>query len=200
MTRIVLIGIVFLWVLSLVACHSNASQPAQEDPLEKAALEATAIIQRARATAMVLEAQAEADSLIAASGKPARTPTAASSKNNLPTQRTQATSPVEKADTDIEILSVGIAGDGGMIIINFKAPAEIARKWNQGNVSLIDESSKAEYKEIPVMPVIGPLIAHPIDERPGYVMLVNGPKKIQAGAMVTVILGDFKQEHIIVKP
>jgi hypothetical protein len=30
-------------------------------------------------------------------------------------------------------------------------------------------------------------------------MLVNAPSRIQAGAIVTVVLGDFKQEHVTVQ-
>jgi hypothetical protein len=50
------------------------------------------------------------------------------------------------------------------------------------------------------MPLLGPLIGRPAHAgQIGYVMFVNTPPGLQSGARVTVVLGDFKQEHVIVQ-
>lgn len=100
----------------------------------------------------------------------------------------------------IRIIGVGFAGEGGFIMVNYKAPPQVARKWYQGTVSVVDENTKAVYNEIPVMPKVGPLHGRPKqDGQSGYVMLVNKPPGLRPGSVVTVVLGDFRQEHVIVK-
>jgi hypothetical protein len=64
---------------------------------------------------------------------------------------------------------------------------------------VIDEATGTIYSGIPVAPIIGPLIAQPVHEgQIGYVMLTNDGSGIKSGSVVTVILGDFKQEHVTV--
>ena len=100
----------------------------------------------------------------------------------------------------VEILSVGFAGEGGMIMIRFQASPEEAEKWWQGSVTVTDEGNGAVYDEIPVMPKIGPLIGRPkVAGQPGYVMLVNTPPWLRPGAMVTVVLGAHTFEHVPVQ-
>ncbi len=182
---------------------------------EQAALEATAIIQRAEATALVLQAQAKATALVQNAGAPpvssvTAAPTAvariavATHTSAPPAAANVATaSPaaVEKADLSrIELLGVSFAAEGNYIYVPFKAPPSVARQWRQGNVSVIDEATGTVYDGIPVQPLIGPLIAHPIhDGQIGYVMFVNTDSGIHNGSVVTVVLGDFKQEHVIVQ-
>ena len=49
------------------------------------------------------------------------------------------------------------------------------------------------------MPKVGPLIGKPMREgQPGYVMFVNGPVPLQPGATVTVKLGNYIEEGLIV--
>ena len=187
---------------------------------EQAALEATAIIQRAEATAIVLQAQAKATVLIqnagAASAAPATaTPTAvlpALKMTRVPTStgmagpatEVRATPGITSTDkaslSQVELLGVSLAAEGNYIYVPFRAPPSTARKWRQGNVSVTDEATSIIYDGIPVQPLIGPLIAHPIHAgQIGYVMFVNTDSGIHTGSIVTVVLGDFKQEHVIVQ-
>jgi hypothetical protein len=90
--------------------------------------------------------------------------------------------------------------EGGLIMVRFKAPPKIAEQWWQGRVSVIDEATGKVYNEIPVTPLIGPLIGRPkIAGQSGYVMLVNAPLSLQPGSTVTVVLGNFQQEHVTVQ-
>jgi hypothetical protein len=100
----------------------------------------------------------------------------------------------------VELTGVSFGVDGDFISVQFRAQPQIARQWMQGNVYLVDEATGFKYNEIPVLPLIGPLIAHPREEgQPGYVMLVNPGRSLESGALVTVVLGDFKQEHVPVQ-
>ena len=186
---------------------------------EQAAMEATAIIQRAEATAMVLQAQAKATALVQSAGAlpvasataaPVTVPRAAgATRVSTPPGVTNpaATAPLTPISTvagraslsQVELLGVSFAGDANYIYVPFRAPPRVARQWRQGNVSVIDEATGTIYDGVPVAPLIGPLIAHPIrDGQIGYVMLVNTPPGIRPGSIVTVVLGDFKQEHVTV--
>jgi hypothetical protein len=50
------------------------------------------------------------------------------------------------------------------------------------------------------MPILGPLLGRPQHEgQIGYVMLFNTSLGIKPGSVVTVVLGDFRQEHVTVK-
>jgi hypothetical protein len=49
------------------------------------------------------------------------------------------------------------------------------------------------------MPTVGPLLGRPKEPgQIGYVMLVNAPPGLHPGSIVTVVLGDCKQEHVTV--
>ncbi|HSG17408.1 MAG TPA: hypothetical protein VLE70_13930 [Anaerolineae bacterium] len=191
------------------------SAPAAEptlDPLAQAAAEATAIVQRAEATAMVLQAEAVAadmvqnaagtaetvgndgvsDGQLAAPAGPTATP--------APAVQPSASETFTPKGTDIEIVSVSFAGEGGFIFVQYYAPPAVASRWNQGLVSVTDEETGHEYLEIPMMPKVGALIGKPIRlGQPGYVMFVNGPVPLQPGAMVTVKLGNYIEEGITVQ-
>lgn len=209
-------AVLSLGVLSaaLVACASGgaASGP---DVRQRAAAEATALIQRAEATALVLQAQAMATAIVAgadagvtspvrAGAPPSAAPTAALGPTTpAPTPEASADAAVlpTAGAEQVKVVRVGLAAEGGLIIVQFQAPAEVAEKWWQGGVSVKDEASGAIYNEIPVVPVVGPLIGRPSQAgQIGYVMLVNAPAALQPGALVTVVLGDFKQEHVVVEP
>jgi hypothetical protein len=200
-----------LFTLALAACSAPASNAASSDLLDQAAAEATAIVGQAQATALVLQAHAQATAVMAQveTFGPAATPTAARAVA-LRTEDLATTTP-EPLDDDgealeptplqtVELLSVGFAGEGGMIHVQFLAPPEAATKWWQGSVVVTDEATGAIYNEIPVMPKIGPLIGRPKrDGQIGYVMLVNAPPGLRSGARVTVALGNYTFEHIPVE-
>lgn len=199
----------------------RAAEVRPDDPLATAAAQATAIVQHAQATAVVLKAQSEATALVqqaAANGASAvvsevAEPTASASERPTgptadQTSESDASSPsptIVAQDTaawedSIEVLGVGFGGDGGYIHVRFMAPPGLAKRWQQGFVKVIDEDTGLEYVEIPVVPVLGVLFGKPVREgQPGYVMLVNGPTPLQPGATVTVVLGNYIEEGIIVQ-
>jgi hypothetical protein len=185
----------------LAACAPQG--PALPTPAEQegAAAEATAIIQRAEATAVVLKAQAVATAMIEQAGDAPSIPTPATpGVSAAPAEAPEAEPLVtgEPITQTVELIGVVYAADGALLVVRFKAPpAEARRTMQQGRVSVTDEASGTRYDEIPNMPVIGPLIAHPARAgQVGYVMLVNTPPGISPGSLVTVVLGNFKQEHV----
>src|SRR5512135_2456688 len=202
----------------LIGCTAGPGTSEVKSVNEQAAIEATAIIQRAEATAMVLQAQAKATALIEKAGAPTvalataaptAVPHAEATRRPTPPGVTNpaAAAPLTPISTvagkaslsQVELLGVSFAGDANYIYVPFRAPPSVARQWRQGNVSVIDEATGTIYDGVPVAPLIGPLIAHPIrDGQIGYVMLVNTNGGIHAGSIVTVVLGDFRQEHVIV--
>lgn len=191
----------------LTACTMRGAAPTVRNPLEQAAAEATAIVESARATALVLQAQAQASTLIAGA---AATPTSLARPTALaasPTVSPVVTLLPAPADTPlattalvsnaVQVLSVVMAAEGGFVLVNFMAPPEVVSTWYQGSVWLEDEATGALYSEIGVVPVVGPLFGRPVDPgQPGYVMLVNAPNPLRPGAVVTVVLGDYRFEHI----
>ena len=97
-------------------------------------------------------------------------------------------------------MRVSFGADGAYIYVQFKAHPQVADKFWPGVLSVVDEATGTVYNEVPVMPVIGPLIARPKQEgQLGYVMLVNAPPGLRSGSIVTVILADFRQEHVTVQ-
>ena len=202
--------------LFLVSCATPAAltppaTPTALDLIGQAEVEATAIVQQARATALVLQAQAQATQLIGQAGEALATPEAATEALILtvPETSTSIEAPAAAAPTaestapslvvanTVELLGVGFAADGGFIIVNFKAPPSVVQDWWQGRVSVTDEASGTVYNEIPVLPVIGPLIGKPVEAgQMGYVMLTHNPPKLRIGSLVTVALGEYKFEHI----
>ncbi len=206
-------------ILSVAAgCSSPVSSVNEPTLKDKAAAEATAIIQRAEATAIVLQAQATASAMLdRAKGEPptaelivvtatsepvpasiASSSAATASATTLPTASTPTAT--RTITPSVELLAVGFAADMGYIMIQFKADPFVARSWMQGNVYVKDETTGTIYNEIPVLPNIGPLFGRPKQAgQLGYVMLVNVPPGVHAGSVVTVVLGDFKQEHVTVR-
>jgi hypothetical protein len=103
-------------------------------------------------------------------------------------------------DTDgVQLLNIGMVEDGAMIIVNFKGPAKLVDKWNQGSIFLVDEATGTAFDQIAVAPVIGPLFAKPKEDgQSGYAMLNNPGYGIRPGMTVTAVLGKYKREHVVV--
>jgi hypothetical protein len=100
----------------------------------------------------------------------------------------------------VELISVGIGGEGLFVEIYFLAPPSVVGGWYQGYISVTDEATGTVYNEIPVLPVVGPLFGKPVEDgQVGYVMLVNAPVPLQPGSIVTVILGEYIFEHVKVR-
>ncbi len=217
-------GLIPLLVLALVsawltgcspAVPVGGSAPGGPSPKDKAAAEATAIIQSAEATALVLRAQAKATALVQSASAAEPTPAPASTSlpalqptlqpvtgAALPSPSSEAElSDAEEADTDaVQIVRVEVGAESGLILVQFKAPHEVARNWQQGMVYVVDEATGTLYNEIPVLPVVGPLFARPKQAgQIGHVMFVNMNSSLHPGAQVTVVLGAFRQEHVTVQ-
>jgi hypothetical protein len=184
------------------------------NPLDQAAAEATAIVQSARATAVILEAQGQATALIAgASGRTATAVPASAAVSALPVSTSQPALTPQPAALEpptpaslvtstqtVQVTGVGLAAEGGFLLVNFLAPPEVATSWYQGAVWVQDEATGQLYSEIGVIPVVGPLFGRPVEPgQPGYVMLVNNPNPLAPGAIVTVVLGDYRFEHLPVQ-
>ncbi len=186
-------------VAGCTTAHGSTTEPAIVD---QAAAEATAIIQRAKATAMVLQAQAQATVLIQNSNAPASTLTQVPStpQGANPTQQTVTSATQTVEESEVELLGVSLGTETGLILVQFKASPAQARRWQQGDVCVINEATGDVYDEIPVAPVIGPLFGRPNQANQiGYVMFVNLPVPLQSGTQVTVKLGDYIFEHVLVK-
>jgi len=219
-------GWILAGLLLLCGCAPAGASPTALAPVDAAAAEATAIIQRAQATAMVLQAQIQATQLIqnanaptatpvlpapaSASAAPATpipktgqqtaTPLSAVSPPPTPAQTVEGESAAEEDESAVELVGVSVGTESGLIMVQFRAPPAVARQWQQGNVHLTDEASGAIYNEVPVAPIIGPLFARPKQAgQLGYVMFVNPGNSLREGALVTVVLGKFTQEHVTVK-
>jgi hypothetical protein len=99
-----------------------------------------------------------------------------------------------------ELLGIGLGLDGGLIALRFRMKPQEARLLRQGQVYVIDETTRRAYREVPVMPKLGPLISRPKQAgQVGYAMLVNAPAPLKSGALVTVVLGNHRQEHVLVQ-
>jgi hypothetical protein len=107
----------------------------------------------------------------------------------------------EPDNDGIELLGVGLAEEGAMIIMKFTGPGKVIQAWNQGDIYIVDEANDTGYDQIPVAPVIGPLFGKPTSEGPGrgYVMLNNPSNGIKYGSVVTAVLGKYKRMHITVQ-
>ena len=192
----------------LTGCNATISPTSGPSLVDQSAAEATAIIQRAQATAMVLQAQAQATALVQSAGISAATPIAA--LTSVPTVNTNqiAVTPVIEQSTvvsttdptTVKLLNVGFGANGAEIVVNFTAQPSVTKKWGQGNLFVTDEATGAIYNSIPVVPILGQLLGRPrYMGQLGYVMFTNTPPGLHSGALVTVTLGNFKQEHVIVQ-
>lgn len=206
--------------------ENSAPAAKAQDPLAQAAAEATAIVLQARTTALIIQAQVQATALIeqaqeqptavnpaellpAATIVPTGLPDNVSSAPPAADESIAPTStasnvvldqPVIARQGDFELYGVGYAADGGFIMINFRAPPNQVAQIYQGTVSVTDEETGEVYDEIPVIPVIGPMVGRPVEAgQRGYVMLVNRAPSLPPGALVTVILGEVRFEHIQVQ-
>jgi hypothetical protein len=209
--KIWLVFTLFFMEITLAACNRQAGETKEVDLLGTAAAEATQIIQQARATAMLLEAQRQANTLMGGSAVQTAIPLAPQGTTNILPLKTpemqetlanegQTVASPTSLGTTVELISVGVGVEGYFIEIYFHAPPAVAGGWYQGNVSVTEETSGTIYNEIPVLPVVGPLFGKPVEAgQIGYVMLVNAPVPLQAGSFVTVTLGEYIFEHIQVK-
>jgi hypothetical protein len=105
----------------------------------------------------------------------------------------------KEADPDgATLMSVGFGAEGAYIDVSYKAPPALARLWMQGDVFVVNEKTGVVYADTVLMPVVGWLFQRPTDpDQVASVMLVN--HGLKTGDLVTVVLGKYKREHVIVK-
>jgi hypothetical protein len=100
----------------------------------------------------------------------------------------------------VKLLGVSLSADRIYIMVSFTAPPQAVQGWGQGSIYVVDESSGALYRDIPIVPVLGTLFGRPQQEgQMGYVMLNNPADGIRSGSVVSVVLGRFKREHVMVQ-
>jgi hypothetical protein len=194
---LLLTAILLSVMTELSACNSSGSTLSGS-----AAGTATALVQNAQSTALVLKAQAMATAYLETLNAPIPGDPTQGIATPVTAKNTPGATPSSSQATPggVEIVAVTTAADGAYIMVQFRAPARLARGWNQGVVAVVDESSGNEYTEIPSVGTIGPLISKPKqDGQLGFVMLTNAPVPMKPGDLVTVILGDFKQEHLVIQ-
>jgi hypothetical protein len=190
----------FCWLLA--AC-GQAAQPESGtivDPglMARAVAEATAIAQQVQATAMILQDRALATAL--AEERPTAAATVALSPAPAAAATGSPTSSPPRAPIAVEVLGVGLAADGGLIAVRFVAPPAEAASWAADSVAVVDEGSGTVHDRVPAVPDLGPLIGRPSREgQMGYVLLENGPPGLHPGAVVTVVLGAYRFEHMVVQ-
>ena len=98
-----------------------------------------------------------------------------------------------------QLLMVNFSANGGYIDVQFTAPYELTQNWWQGSIYVSDESTGMLYYQIPVMPVVGPLMGKPrYFGQKGYCMLVNQAPWLAPGSLITVVLGNYKRLHVII--
>ncbi len=207
-------GMALSLIVLLAGCGAAPAPAGQQSAVDLASAEATAIIERAQATVLVLQAQAQATALIARAGNspataaPAPSTPLAQATVAVPTAGLQPPPPGEENVARatptpalvVSVTGVSYAADGGYILVGFFAPPHIAQQWWQGNVSVIDEATGTVYDEIPVLPSVGPLIGRPVEQgQAGYVMLVNIHPGLPPGSLVTVVLDEYRFEHLTIR-
>jgi len=191
----------FILLLALCGCSPVGGPGAAQDIEKQAAEEATAIIQNARATANALAQNPSIPQSVQPTGAPtnvieALTPTSTGA------QPAGTPDETEQSDQKIALVSVGLAAEGGFVIVYFTAPPKLANKLLiPGTVSVINEKTGFTYNQIPNIEEIGPLISIPrVNGRKGYIMLtIPAQAPLKKGDLVTVILSNLTQRHVVVQ-
>lgn len=79
-------------------------------------------------------------------------------------------------------------------------PSGVDVTWRKGGRTLGQDQGGNVFNEVPLMPLIGPLIARPVEDgQPGYFMVVHAPASLRSGSPVTVQLADYTFEHVPVQ-
>ncbi len=194
------------WLVTACAGGTEPTSAPVADPglLAKAVAEATTIAGQVQATSVVLEARAVATELAQQEelpGTPFVVPTRPIVTSVPATSPAVAATPAPTArPVPVEVLGVGFAAEGQLLVVRFLAPPAEATGWQPGGVRLLDEATGTVYDEVATVPDLGPLLAQPRRAgQVGYVLLANRAPGIQAGQQVTVMLGPHRFEHVVVQ-
>jgi len=96
-----------------------------------------------------------------------------------------------------ELFSVTVGANNEMIGVNYTAPPQLAQRWIQGDVFVVNEANNRVYRDTVLMPVVGWLFQRPAAfGQIASVMLINNGLK--NGDQVTVVLGKYRRQHIII--
>ncbi len=188
-------------LLVLCGCSPAGSSAASADIEKQAAEQATAIIQSAQAT----DSAISQNTPVPASLQPTTSAASQIAPLNPASSSSQTSAAPEitgQSAQKIALLNVGLAGEGGFVVVYFTAPPDLAHRLLIPNAAVVvNEKTGFTYSQIPVMDTIGPLISIPkAIGRKGYVMLViPAQSPLKKGDLVTVILADFKQQHVTVQ-
>jgi hypothetical protein len=101
-----------------------------------------------------------------------------------------------------QLFAVSFGADGVYIDVSYTSPPELAAKWIQGDIFVVDEKSGTVFSQTALVPVIGWLFQRPVEKgQYASVMLVNSYHgfQIKSGSVVTVVMGRYKREHVTVK-
>ncbi len=195
-----LAGMILSGLLAALSACGPSETATGQGQINSAAGTATALIQDAQSTVIVLKVQAMATALVETLNAPRPGDSSGASVEMEATPPATLVPSSQVTPGNVEIVAVTTAAEGAYIMVEFRAPMRLVESWYQGRISVTDESSAAVYAEIPSVGTIGPLIGRPrVDGQLGYVMLVNAPVPLSPGALVTVALGEFKQEHLVVQ-
>ncbi|MGA2264625.1 MAG: hypothetical protein ABSH28_24745 [Acidobacteriota bacterium] len=94
--------------------------------------------------------------------QPERVPQTASTPPEIPKPALPPSVPAKDVVTSaklkggVEILGIGLAAEGTLISVSYKVPPSVARRIRQGTVYVVDEANNKSYREVPVMPAMGP--------------------------------------------
>ena len=98
----------------------------------------------------------------------------------------------------VKFLGAGYAAEKAYIMVQYTAPPSVVSGWFAGKVYVVDEANGTVYKDVPVVPVVGPLFSRPQEEgQIASVMLYNYGYQINTGSVVTVVWGNCKREHFV---
>ena len=185
-------------LLALCGCNPSGSSTAASNVEKQAAEQATAIIQSAQATANALTLTTPVPQGLQST---IGTELPVESLNPVGSTQIASGSP-EGTQQSFKLLSVGLAADGGFVMVYYSASPDLAhRLLLPGAVSVTNEKTGFTYNQIPDMEEVGSLISIPkANGQKGYVMLIIPTQApLKKGDQVTVILADLKQQHVVVQ-
>jgi hypothetical protein len=93
-----------------------------------------------------------------------------------------------------QFFSISIGANDEMIGVNYTAPPQLAQKWIQGDIFVVNEKNGQIFRDTVIVPVVGWLFQRPVlaGQHAAVMLVNNGLKK---GDTVTVVLGKYKRLH-----
>jgi hypothetical protein len=103
----------------------------------------------------------------------------------------------------VRVLRISLTAEGQMLDFRYRVMDEEKAKplfSRQSKPYLVDEATGAKFL-VPESPKIGALrtTREPKPDRNYFIIFVNPGRYIKKGNRVTVVIGDFKAEHLVVE-